>query len=547
MVRLAALLGVLLLLLADARRTQSKHCTAIQLDAGTTRLDLKGCGLARVPEHIDWCALKSLTFVDMSQNFLERIPTTLACATAIRVLFLSANPGLNHVPKFVRSLPSLKMYAQRSSGLTSITASDFPPSLEWLILMDNALESLPDLSSFPIRKLMLSHNRLASVGALPRALEMLSLANNRLRSLPESVRTAARLTWVVLSSNPLLDDDAPPKPRLAVPELPLDQFPRLQTLATNQDKSVVRSAVSGRRVAIKFFGARDSSGLPRHEVRMCGAVGDHHRNIINTLGVQLTPARRPAVALEFLDADDGWAPMGGRPNFETITRGTFGPQHDHFSAAEIAHVGILVARALAELHALGIVHGDVYAHNVMARARRGLTARAELKLGDFGTAMRLTPALREQLLAWEVRAFGLMLDDMLIHSRPLRNPQLSRGLIQLKTEILAGGAQAGLTPVARMLNDLVAGWTAVQGIWRDPSRTAAHRYNITVEGLLVSVNGRDVAGTEWNVFGFANDDEGSFLFDFSPAGGSAGLDANYSRHSGTLHWGDGMTWARTPP
>ena len=88
---------------------------------------------------------------------------------------------------------------------------------------------------------------------------MLSLANNRLRSLPESVRTAARLTWVVLSSNPLLDDDAPPKPRLAVPELPLDQFPRLQTLATNQDKSVVRSAVGGRRVAIKFFGARDSS------------------------------------------------------------------------------------------------------------------------------------------------------------------------------------------------------------------------------------------------------------------------------------------------
>ena len=44
-------------------------------------------------------------------------------------------------------------------------------------------------------------------------LRTLSLANNRLRSLPESVRTAARLTWVVLSSNPLLDDDGRRKRR----------------------------------------------------------------------------------------------------------------------------------------------------------------------------------------------------------------------------------------------------------------------------------------------------------------------------------------------
>jgi hypothetical protein len=523
---------------------QPTRCDAIDLDGNTTRINLKGCGLTSVPAHIDWCALKSLKLVDMSQNLLESIPLKLACASTIRIFFISDNPRLTQVPVVVRQLPGLEIYAQRSSGLRHIAAADFPFSLAWLILTGNLITSLPDLASLPIRKLMVSHNRLASVGTLPSGLEMLSIANNQLRSLPESVRTS-RASWVVLSSNPLLEEGVL---RLSVPELTLDDYPRLRTLATNQEKHVILSSVSGRPVAIKFFGAMDSSGLPQHEVQMCGMIGDGHRRIINTLGVQLNRARRPAVALEYLDAQAGWAPMGDRPTFDSVTRGTFGPQHSRFSPAEILHVGMLIGEALAELHSLGVVHGDVYAHNVMARAQRSLTTRAEIKLGDFGTAMRITPALGPRMRAWDMRAFALLLDDLLLHSRNTshHNPQLRRELVELKDAMLSEedleGDRASMEWVMRRLNSLATGWTAARGLWRD---AAGSKRNLTFDGLMVYVTGRNIsAGREWRAPGFARDATATFRFDFSTNGGSARWAANYSNLEDVLCWQDGSRWTR---
>ena len=53
----------------------------------------------------------------------------------------------------------------------------------------------------------------------------------------------------------------------------------------------------------------------------------------------------------------------------------------HLSAvATILQIAIGIASAAAYLHTQGIMHGDLYAHNIMTNAR------GDCLLGDFGAA-----------------------------------------------------------------------------------------------------------------------------------------------------------------
>jgi serine/threonine protein kinase len=69
-----------------------------------------------------------------------------------------------------------------------------------------------------------------------------------------------------------------------------------------------------------------------------------------------------------------------------------------------------VTDALAHLHQRGVMHGDLYAHNILIDPVHG-----QARLGDFGAATRLQIdqcALRQNLLALEVRALGCLLEEL---------------------------------------------------------------------------------------------------------------------------------------
>jgi len=73
-----------------------------------------------------------------------------------------------------------------------------------------------------------------------------------------------------------------------------------------------------------------------------------------------------------------------------------------------------IASAAAHLHARGILHGDLYAHNVPWDGREG-----EAGLGDFGAASFLP--LGKEARLWqqtEIRAWGLLLDELLERCSP---------------------------------------------------------------------------------------------------------------------------------
>ena len=63
----------------------------------------------------------------------------------------------------------------------------------------------------------------------------------------------------------------------------------------------------------------------------------------------------------------------------------------------------------AHLHGLGILHGDLYAHNILQDGQGGAL------LGDFGAASCYGPAspLGPALERLEVRAFGCLLEELI--------------------------------------------------------------------------------------------------------------------------------------
>jgi serine/threonine protein kinase len=112
-----------------------------------------------------------------------------------------------------------------------------------------------------------------------------------------------------------------------------------------------------------------------HEGRLMARV--RHPNVVTIYGAQRI-AGRTGIWMELVE--------GQTLEAELEARGPFAP-------LEVAAVGIELCRALAAVHAAGLVHRDVKAQNVL----RDVTGR--IALGDFGTGREADDLERERGLA----------------------------------------------------------------------------------------------------------------------------------------------------
>ena len=90
-----------------------------------------------------------------------------------------------------------------------------------------------------------------------------------------------------------------------------------------------------------------------------------------------------------LELTTGYRSLGGPPNFTTITRDTY-PLEERFSASFIVNAARGIAAAGQYIHSKQVMHGDMYAHNIL------VDAKGHAKLGDFGAgrcALRCISAL----------------------------------------------------------------------------------------------------------------------------------------------------------
>ncbi|WP_019947260.1 leucine-rich repeat-containing protein kinase family protein [Hymenobacter aerophilus] len=401
--------------------------------AGATRLDLAE-GLTEFPPEIFTLA-DTLEVLNLSGNALRELPAELPRLHRLRVLFASDNQ-FERVPEVLGQCPNLEMVGFKANRIQELPGAALPPRLRWLILTDNALEALPaEIGNCPrLQKLMLAGNRLRTLPPeLARCLnlELLRLAANALTELPTWLLNMPRLSWLAFAGNPLTAEaEAAAEAHPARPAIAWDELQPGAMLGEGASGLIYRAhwqpaSAASQQVALKLFkGAVTSDGLPHCEMLACLRAG-LHPNLIAVEG-RLTghPAGTEGLVLELIGPE--FTNLAGPPTLASCTRDEYAPA-TRFELPALLQLAGGIAAAAAQLHGRGIVHGDLYAHNILA------TNTGAALLGDFGAAGFIpptSPEATELLPLLESRAFGNLLEELLDRC-PVR-PETAATLAELR-------------------------------------------------------------------------------------------------------------------
>ena len=381
--------------------------------AGATRLDL-ACGLTELPNEVLDLA-DTLEVLNLTGNRLKQLPAGLARCTRLKIVFASNN-DFDELPEVLGELPALQIVGFRANRIARVSDAAIAPALRSLVLTDNAIERLPAaLGQRPsLQKLMLTGNQLRTLpeslsGA--RALELLRLSANPLQQLPEWLPELPRLAWLALAGHamPWAHAEAAALPAWSWAELQIGE--RLGEGASGHIHRIARAGHAGAWALKLFKGALSSDGLPESEQQASLAAGQHPALCTPCARLVDHPEGLAGLVLPLIPADH--RPLAGPPSLESCTRDVYAP--GQWMASDRAwDLARSMAQALAHLHGQGLLHGDVYAHNILCEPIRGGAL-----LSDFGAAARLPadqPALCRRLQALDVLAFGVLLEELLAHS-----------------------------------------------------------------------------------------------------------------------------------
>lgn len=389
---------------------------------GATRLDLRGCGLEDLPPEVLTLG-DSLQTLDLSANRLDRLPEGLARLTKLETLFCSDN-HFTRLPPVLGRCARLDIVGFKANQIADVPAEALPHSLRWLILTDNSIDTLPDSigQCTRLQKLMLAGNRLRALPATLaqcRRLELLRIAANHFETvdaaLPDWLLALPRLAWLAHAGNPFSAEreaqalQAQPIPLIAWSQLQVQAVLGAGASGVIHAASWQTAGGAARPVAVKLFkGAVTSDGLPRSEMAACIAAGEHP-HIVGVEGrVHGHPDGIEGLVLRIIPPR--FRNLAGPPSFASCTRDVY-PEGLRLSAAPALRIARGIRSALSQLHERGLVHGDLYAHNIL------VDEDGDSLLGDFGAASFL-PAdapRRAALQRLDRRAFGWLVDELAQH------------------------------------------------------------------------------------------------------------------------------------
>lgn len=369
--------------------------------AGCKRLDLS-CGLTDFPREILELA-DTLEVLNLSGNRLSELPEDFARLRQLRILFCSDN-DFTRLPAVLGECPELEMIGFKANRIETIEPAAFPERLRWLILTDNRIEKLPPSigKCERLQKLMLAGNRLAH---LPdemvrcKNLELVRLASNRFEEFPQWLFELPALSWLALGGNPW----EAKREAVLMEEIDWDELEIGRLLGEGASGLIQQAGWRGSDVAVKVFkGGMTSDGLPDCEMAACLAAGTHPNLIGSIARISNHPEGRHGLLMPLVDPD--FRNLAGPPDFESCTRDIY-PADLRFDLTNVTSAVLGLASAARHLHARGVMHGDLYAHNIL-RNEAGYCL-----LGDFGAASRVPQGAAVERI--EVRAFGILLGELL--------------------------------------------------------------------------------------------------------------------------------------
>ena len=344
----------------------------------------------------------SLEILDLSNNLLSSLPEDISRLTNLKIAFFSNN-RFTYVPSF-KGCEHLYMVGFKSNQIETFDEEVLPETISWLILTDNRLKSLPrsigKLSK--LQKCALAGNHLKTLPdemAACRNLELLRLSANNLETIPSWLWNLPKLSWLAFSGNP-----CSPKAQFELQETDYESLEIKEKLGSGASGDIYKaySKSHEEEVALKLFkGSITSDGYAHDEMSAYMSTGEHP-NLIKVLS-KLQGDERLGLVLEYIP--NVYRNLGLPPDFETCTRDTF-TKETTFTPETIYEVAKGIASAAAHLHARGLMHGDLYAHNIL------INDEDHCYLGDFGAASFYEPH-RKEFERIEVRAFGCLIEDML--------------------------------------------------------------------------------------------------------------------------------------
>lgn len=383
--------------------------------AGITRLDLS-CGLNTFPPEI-YTLADSLEILNLSGNALTDLPTDLAKLRKLKVLFCSDNQ-FEHVPEVLGECENLTMVGFKANKISVLSEKSLPKKLQWLILTDNRLAKLPAQigQCSHLQKLMLAGNQLTELPpelAACTQLELLRISANQLSDLPNWLFTMPKLAWLAFAGNPFCHKlEAERAYANAAHPIDWQDLHIEQTLgqgASGVIYQATQTQKNGKKaVAVKLFkGAVTSDGLPKNEMVACLHAGSH-AHLSQIIGVIANhPGGAQGLVMPLIDPC--FKTLANPPSLSSCTRDVYA-NNRQFSFHTARAIALDIARAMQHLHAKGITHGDLYAHNILHNEA------GECLLSDFGAAAFLpSNATALALQRLEVRAFACLLEELLAH------------------------------------------------------------------------------------------------------------------------------------
>jgi hypothetical protein len=358
------------------------------------------------------------------------------------------------------------MIGFKANQIRTLPAAALPPHLRWLILTDNQLTELPaEIGNCPrLEKLMLAGNQLTTLpDSLARCtnLGLLRIAANQLTELPAWLLSMPRLSWLAYAGNPFsAAAEAAVVARHPIASIPWAQLRIEQQLGEGASGIIYRAgwhrgAAVPTEVAVKLFkGAVTSDGLPHSEMAACISAGTHS-NLIAVKGkIAEHPTGAEGLVLELIDP--AFRNLGGPPSLASCTRDVYAAG-TVYSLPAALKMALGIAAAAAHLHAQGIMHGDLYAHNIL------YTEAGDALLGDFGAACFFDPAdlgRAQALQQLEVCAFGYLLEELLAHCPAVAMvPAVHQNWQELRRR--CGQPEVAARPLFAEVVQELASWTQV--------------------------------------------------------------------------------------
>jgi hypothetical protein len=373
------------------------------------------CGLTDFPPEIFDLA-DTLEILDLSGNALSTLPNDLHRLKKLRILFCSNNQ-FTQLPDVLGKCENLSMIGFKANQITHIPEGAIPTrTLRWFIVTDNALNTVPKAlgDCAQLQKLMLAGNQLSSLPsnmANCHALELLRISANQFTQLPDFLFTLPKLTWLAYAGNPFCDAIEQQRMR-AHPIQSIDwQNLTIQQLLGQGASGMTYQAILNHNdkqelVAVKLFkSGLTSDGLPRCEMHANSLAGDHP-NLVGVKGtIHNHPQGTQVLVMPLLDAN--LTILADPPSFDTCTRDVYANDFS-LTPQQAQHILNGATQAAAHLHAKGLMHGDLYAHNILWNDEK-------VVLSDLGGASFLpleNPELTRKLLDIEARALAVLADEL---------------------------------------------------------------------------------------------------------------------------------------